>query len=239
MEKDISSDGIRAKLKGMADPEKAVILQRFFKTGPGQYGEGDRFLGITVPKLRRLASVCPADETIAGELLMSEFHEERLFALLCFITIYRKADDAGRERVFETYLANTVRINNWDLVDLSAPQIVGAHLEGRPRGKLYELARSPSLWERRISIIAIFHFIKTKDLADTLKIARLLISDTEDLINKATGWMLREAGKRDLHALRTFLKKHAASMPRTMLRYAIEKMPPDERKFWMGQKNKA
>lgn len=239
MEKDNRVDSIRAQLREMADPEKAKVLMRFFKTGPGEYGEGDRFLGITVPKIRRLASACAGvDLDVAGEFLHSQFHEERLFALLTLVALYKKAGSDGQERVYEMYLANMERINNWDLVDLSAPHIVGTHLEKRPRGSLYELAVSRNLWERRISIVSTLHFIRLHDLTDTLEIARTLLSDKEDLIHKATGWMLREAGKRDLAALQAFLKNHAPSMPRTMLRYSIEKLPPDERAFWLRQKNK-
>ncbi len=239
MGRNVSVDEVRAQLRSMADPDKATVLRRFFKTGPGEYGEGDKFLGIVVPKLRRLASACKGiDENFAREFLHSEFHEERLFALVCLTDIYKRVDGPGRDRVYEMYLANTHRINNWDLVDISAPNIVGDYLHKRPRGKLYELAISGSLWERRIAIVATFHFIRRNDLADTLEIARTLLSDKEELIHKATGWMLREAGKRDLSALRTFLGHHASSMPRTMLRYSIERFTPDERKFWLNQKSK-
>jgi 3-methyladenine DNA glycosylase AlkD len=191
-------------------------------------------LGIVVPKLRSLAWSCKGvDEDFALQFLHSEFHEERLFALLCLIAIYKMRDNTGRGRVYDIYLANTHRINNWDLVDISAPYIVGAHLEQRPRGKLYELALSESLWERRIAIVATFHFIRQNDLNDMLEISRMLLSDKEDLIHKATGWMLREAGKRNVVALISFLESHASSMPRTMLRYAIEKLSPDQRAFWL------
>jgi 3-methyladenine DNA glycosylase AlkD len=239
MGENVSVDEIRERLRGMADPEKATVLRRFFKTGPGEYGEGDKFLGIVVPKLRKLASTCKgADEDFTLTFLHSEFHEERLFALLCLIAIYKKADNTGRDRVYEMYLANTHRINNWDLVDISAPYIVGDYLEKRPRGRLCELALSKSLWERRIAIVATFHFIRQNDLTDTLEIARMLLSDKEELIHKAAGWMLRETGKRDTAALVTFLEHHASSMPRTMLRYAIEKFLPDERASWLRQKTK-
>ena len=239
MRKNDLVDLIRVQLRSVADAEKATQLHRFFKTGPGEYGEGDKFLGIAVPVLRRVASASPdADEDLVGEFLQSEFHEERLFALLCLIAIYKKSGNARQERLYGMYLANTDRINNWDLVDLSAPNIVGSYLEKRPRDRLYELAVSRNLWERRISIIATLHFIRLNDLGDTLEIARLLLSDKEDLIHKATGWMLREVGKRDTAALKVFLKHHAPSMPRTMLRYAIEKLPPDERTLWLAQKTR-
>ena len=237
MLKDERVDLIRTQLRGMADPEKAAVLQRFFKTGPGEYGEGDKFLGIAVPEIRRLALACStADEDFVRGFLYSEFHEERLFALLCLIAIYRKAGNDRQERIYEMYLANTDRINNWDLVDISAPHIVGAYCERRDRGRLYELAVSRSLWERRIAIVATLYFIRLNDLTDALQISRLLLSDQEDLIHKAAGWMLREAGKRDASALKAFLERHASSMPRTMLRYAIEKFPPAERRLWLTQK---
>ena len=239
MERDNRIEVIRTQLRAMANPEKAAVLRRFFKTGPGEYGEGDKFLGITVPQLRRLALACStADEDFVRELLYSEFHEERLFALLCLMAIYKRAGHDGQKRIFEMYLANTDRINNWDLVDISAPQIVGAYLERGDRGRLYELAVSRSLWERRIAIISTLHFIRLNDLTDTLQISQLLLSDQEDLIHKAAGWMLREAGKRDASALKAFLEHHAPFMPRTMLRYAIEKFPPAERRFWLIQKTK-
>jgi len=239
MLKDERVDLIRTQLRGMADPEKAAVLQRFFKTGPGEYGEGDKFLGIAVPEIRRLALACStADEDFVRGFLYSEFHEERLFALLCLIAIYKKADNDRQELIYEMYLANTDRINNWDLVDISAPHIVGAYCERRDRGRLYELAVSRSLWERRIAIVATLYFIRLNDLTDALQISRLLLSDQEDLIHKAAGWMLREAGKRDASALKAFLEHHAPFMPRTMLRYAIEKFPPAERRFWLIQKTK-
>jgi 3-methyladenine DNA glycosylase AlkD len=192
-----------------------------------------------VPRLRKLVLACStADEGFVWEFLHSEFHEERLFALLCLIAIYKKAGDDRQKRIYEMYLAHTDHINNWDLVDISAPYVVGAHLEKRPRNRLYELAASRSLWERRIAIIATLHFIRLNDLTDTLRISRLLLTDREDLIHKAAGWMLREAGKRDTSALEAFLERHASSMPRTMLRYAIEKYPPAERRFWLKQKTK-
>ena len=228
---------IRKEMERLADPGKAVVLSEVFQDGGWRVWGRDRFLGIVVPKLRRLASgYSRISEDVIGELLESQFHEERLFALLCLVTNYANADDAVRDRIYEMYLARTQRINNWDLVDLSAPNIVGKHLEARPRDVLYRLAGSESLWERRIAIIATLHFIRLNDLADTIEISRLLLSDKEELIHKAAGWMLREAGKRDTGVLEAFLKKHASTMPRTMLRYAIEKLSPDERKSWMSRK---
>ncbi|HOW54222.1 MAG TPA: DNA alkylation repair protein [Syntrophorhabdaceae bacterium] len=228
---------VHRRIRALGNEEKAKILQRFFKTGPGQYGEGDRFLGVAVPQLRRLAASFPAlaEDEIAA-VLHSPFHEERLFALLCMMAIFKKADGKLQRRIYDMYLANTRYINNWDLVDISAPHIVGAFLQERQRDPLYRLAVSESLWERRIAIIATLHFIRRSDLADTFGIARLLLGDREDLIRKAVGWMLREAGKRDLGAEESFLEQHAGSMPRTMLRYAIERLPEARRLHWLKRK---
>jgi len=217
-------------LHDLASPLTAEHSQRFFKTGCGQYGEGDQFLGIRVPVLREQAE--KFKDISLGEiqcLLRSAYHEERLCALLLLVQKYSQVSIADRKIVHEFYLKNTRYINNWDLVDLSAHLIVGAHLEDKDRRPLYTLARSKSLWERRIAIIATFHFIKHHQFADTLKIARILLNDQESLIHKATGWMLREVGKRDLVAETGFLKTYYSQMPRTMLRYAIEKFPENER----------
>ncbi len=218
----------------MKSEERARALQRFFKTGPGQYGEGDRFLGIRVPDLRRLVgefqSVTVAESL---ELLRSPLHEERLLALLVMVRLYAKGDRARKKEIFEAYLENTRFINNWDLVDASASQIVGDYLSDRSRKPLYALAGSSDLWERRISIIATFHFIRRGEFDDTLKVAEILLSDREDLIHKAVGWMLREVGKRNLAVEEDFLKRHYAAMPRTMLRYAIEKFPETRRQMYL------
>ncbi|HKS23067.1 MAG TPA: DNA alkylation repair protein [Thermoanaerobaculia bacterium] len=220
-------DDLRRRLRALGDPLRAKHSLRFFKTAPGQYGHGDRFLGLTVPAMRKLVREFRELPLAGAEtLLASPWHEERLVALLILVAQYRHAPDA----VYRLYLANTDRINNWDLVDASAPHIVGAHLETRSRKPLYRLARSKSLWERRIAIVATQHFIRLNDFDDTLAIARLLLDDEHDLIHKATGWMLREAGKRDERVLRAFLEEHAAAMPRTMLRYAIERLP-DRRRY--------
>lgn len=223
----------RKRLRSLADKEHAAVLQRFFKTGPGEYGEGDRFLGLRVPQVRGVAKEFPdlgvAD---AGKLLASALHEERFLALLVLISVYRE-EAAARTGIYRTYLASTERINNWDLVDVSAEHIVGAHLMNRSRRPLYRLARSPLLWDRRIAVMATFHFIRKNDFDETLLLAERLLADEEDLIQKATGWMLREAGKRDAAVLKGFLEKHAAVMPRTMLRYSIEKLSQAERKRWL------
>ena len=226
---------IRKEIERLADPEKAKILQRFFKTGPGQYGEGDVFAGITAPLIRKLVlkhhGISPA---VATELLRSPVHEERLLALLILVEMYRRGDDATRKRIYRLYLKNTRTINSWDLVDLSAEHIVGAWLADRDKKKLYRLAKSKSLWERRIAIVATFHDIKRGIPDHTLALADVLMEDRHDLIHKAVGWMLREVGKRcSADTLRDFLRTRYPFMPRTMLRYAIERFPEEERKAYL------
>lgn len=227
-------DDVRARLREHADPEDAHGLQRFFKTGPGEYGEGDVFIGVRVPALRRLAKelrALPVEDAV--ELLRSPVHEERLLALLILAGAYAKGDDALRGHVFDLYLAHTRLVDSWDLVDSSAADIVGAHLHGGDRSLLDRLARSALLWERRIAIIATFHFIRRGELADTLRVAALLLHDPHDLIHKAVGWMLREVGKRDRDAEETFLREHCRAMPRTMLRYATERFPEPLRQAYL------
>lgn len=225
---------VQKSLRALASPDTASVLQRFFKTGKGEYGEGDVFLGIKVPVLRALAKQQrDADLGTVARLLASKYHEERLFALLLLMQFYQTADDSGRQQAFDLYLGHTARINNWDLVDISAPHIVGRHLQQHPRALLDRLAGSPLLWERRIAIVATLHFIRCHELEDTLRLARLLLHDEHDLIRKATGWMLREAGKRDLAALEGFLRAHHGSMPRTMLRYAIERLELSKRERYL------
>lgn len=221
---------VQARLQALGDPEDARFLQRFFRTGPGEYGEGDRFLGIRVPALRALVREYRgmALEEVA-ELLRSPWHEARLVALLLMADAYARGGEEARDAVYRLYLGGTRWINNWDLVDSSAPHVVGAHLEGRDRGVLEKLARSESLWERRIAILATQHFIRRGDFATTLRIAELLVHDRHNLIHKAVGWMLREVANRDRAAVEPFLRRHLAGMPRTMLRYAIEKFPPELR----------
>jgi 3-methyladenine DNA glycosylase AlkD len=220
------------RLRGSAHAPDAVVLQRFFKTGAGEYGEGDVFLGVRVPAIRRL--VREADAASMGEvigLLGSRYHEERLLALLVLVRRFERGDDRRRREVFGVYLRCMGRVNNWDLVDLSAPNIVGGWLLTRPRGVLRRLVRSGVLWERRIAVLA---FIRAGEYADTLDLCERLLGDTHDLMHKACGWMLREVGKRDRSALVGFLHKHASAMPRTMLRYAIERFPEAERRRWLA-----
>ena len=226
---------IRAELRTLANPAIAAHATRFFKTGPGEYGEGDRFLGIRVPVLRRVARERrAASVTTMFALLRSSLHEERLLALLLLVAAFRPADERGRERIYRGY-ARVIRryVNNWDLVDTSAPDIVGQFLEHRSRQPLFALARSSNLWERRVAMLATFWFIRRNDFADTFAIAELLLADEHDLIHKAVGWMLREAGKRDPKAAQRFLDRHHRAMPRTMLRYAIEKLPAAKRDAYL------
>lgn len=225
---------IQSDLKKLANRKKALALRRFFKTGPGEYGEGDRFLGIKVPELRKLVrKYSGAAISDIKRLLRSPFHEERLLALLLLVETFSAGNEKKQKKIFDIYLRNTVYINNWDLVDLSAVHIVGAYLYGQVRSPLYELARSKNLWERRISIISTFYFIRRDDFRDSLRIAKMLLSDPEDLMHKAVGWMLREVGKRDLKTEEVFLKAHYREMPRTMLRYAIEKFSEDKRQRYL------
>jgi 3-methyladenine DNA glycosylase AlkD len=227
-------DDVRARLREHASPQDALGARRYFRTGPGEYGEGDVFIGVRVPALRRLAKelrALPLDSV--AELLRSPVHEERLLALLLLVGAYAKGDDALRGRVFELYVASTRYVNNWDLVDSSAADVVGAHLAGGDRSLLDRLAASTSLWERRIAIIATLHFIRRGEFADTLRVAALLLRDRHDLIHKAVGWMLREVGKRDRAAEEAFLREHCRGMPRTMLRYAVERFPEPLRRAYL------
>jgi len=219
-----------AELRKAASKETASILQRFFKTGKGEYGEGDKFLGIKVPQIRKIAKRNnDLTFTEIQKALKSKFHEERLCALLILVNKYSTGDEKTKEKITNFYLANTKFINNWDLVDLTAPKILGKYLLNRDREILYTLSISESLWERRISILSTFEFIREKQFQDSLKIAKILLNDEHDLIHKAVGWMLREIGKRDLETEEKFLMKHYKTMPRTMLRYAIEKFPEKKR----------
>jgi len=226
---------IRAQLRALANPAIAIHATRFFKSGPGEYGEGDRFLGIRVPVLRRVAREHrAASVSTMFALLRSPLHEERLLALLLLVAAFKRSDERGRERIYRGYLRAIRRyVNNWDLVDTSAPDIVGQFLERRSRAPLHELARSLNLWERRVAILATFWLIRRNDFADTLSIAELLLTDEHDLIHKAAGWMLREVGNRDAAAAAGFLNRHHRHMPRTMLRYAIEKLPAAARRAYL------
>ena len=226
---------LRKELYGLANPADAKFLQGFFKTGPGQYGAGDKFLGLRVPVLRTLArnyGELSRDDVL--QMLASPWHEERLLALVIMVDAYESGDAAERKIVHRDYLANTRYINNWDLVDASAGGIVGAHLEAGDISLLARLARSKNMWERRIAVVSTFYFIKRDRFGPTLIIAELLLHDTHDLIHKAVGWMLREVGKRDRKVLDGFLRKHYHGMPRTMLRYAIERHPEDVRKKYLA-----
>lgn len=226
---------LKNELKKQADPEKAKLLQRFFKTGKGEYGQGDVFIGVVVPKTRKIVNEHHAKIKINDikPLLHSKIHEERLLALLVLVKKYQKSDEKEKKRIFDLYLANTKHINNWDLVDLSSPNIVGAYLSNKNKSILYKLAKS-HLWDKRIAIISTAYFIRNNDFKDTLKISEILLKDKHDLIHKAVGWMLREVGKRNLAEEERFLKKHYKQMPRTMLRYAIEKFPEQKRKAYLN-----
>ncbi|MCX6356179.1 MAG: DNA alkylation repair protein [Candidatus Aureabacteria bacterium] len=225
---------IRRKIRRSADPQKAKYLKRYFKTGQGEYAEGDIFLGIAMPQLRKFAREHPAlDFQELVQLLRSPIHEERLCALLMLVERYKKSAESDRKRIVAVYLDNTRFINNWDLVDSSAHRILGPYLETKNKKILYALARSENLWERRIAIISTFHFIRGNIFSHTIKIAKILIQDDEDLVHKAVGWMLREVGKRELRVEEDFLKTYHKQMPRMMLRYAIEKFPENKRNSYL------
>jgi len=228
---------IQKRLRDIGDHKKAKELQKFFKTGPGEYGEGDVFLGIIVPQLRKLAKEYQGITLKEVErLLKSSIHDERLLSLLIFVLKYSKGDHAEKKKIYELYLKNIQYVNNWDLIDGSAQYIVGACLMDKGKKPLYLLAQSKSLWARRIAIMSTFHFIKHNIFTETLKISELLLSDQEDLIHKAVGWMLREVGKRHMPTEEAFLKEHYKDMPRTMLRYAIERFPESKRQRYLKGK---
>lgn len=225
---------IQQRVRLLGSEERATASQWFFKTGPGEYGEGDLFLGLDAPTLRKLAKEYrDASLDTLQKLLKSKFHEERALALLILGLKFGKADAAERQEVYDFYLANTDRINNWDLVDCSAPHIVGAFLIDRDNRKLLQLAKSASLWERRIAIVATQYFIRHYEFDMTFKVAEVLLGDREDLIHKAVGWMLREVGKRHFEVEDAFLQIHYRRMPRTMLRYAIERFPESHRQKYL------
>lgn len=221
---------LKKNLYKTADPERAVNYRRFFKTGKGEYGEGDQLIGITVPEIRKVAKKhkdLEIDELT--ELLKSPVHEERMTALIIMTMKYPKDE----ENIYNLYIKNTKYINNWDLVDVTCPRIVGAHLLDKPRDILYEFASSNDIWEKRIAIISTAMFTRNNDFSDTLNISEILLNDTHDLIHKAVGWMLREVGNRDMGVEERFLKKHYKEMPRTLLRYAIEKFPEEKRQRYL------
>lgn len=230
---DIAAD-IQRELETYADPVKREYLPRFFKTGKGQYGEGDKFLGVVVPNTRLVAKRHKdAPFEVMAELLQSQWHECRLCALLMLVERFKKSDEKGRKLIYDFYLSQTARINNWDLVDLSAPGIVGEYLKDKSREDLYRLADSKLLWDQRIAVVSTYTLIKNGDFIDILALAERLLHHPHDLMRKAVGWMLREMGKRDRDLLVQFLEKYCKVMPRTMLRYAIEKFPEEERKEFM------
>ena len=230
-------NSLKKDLLALKNPGKAKILSRFFKTGKGEYGEGDIFLGLTVPQQRQVAKKY-THLTIKElqKLLSSKIHEYRMVALFILMEKYKKAEGKEKEEIFHFYLSNTKNINNWDLVDLSAPNIVGDFLLDSDKKILYQLAKSKNLWERRIAILATYAFIKNGQFEDTLKISEILLKDTHDLIHKAVGWMLREVGKKDQEVEEKFLEKCCQQIPRTMLRYAVEKFSEEKRKFYLNKR---
>jgi 3-methyladenine DNA glycosylase AlkD len=230
----LTAAGIKRQLRAHANPASVAILQGFFKTAPGEYGEGDRFIGVKVPALRTVCRACRGaqlDEVV--KLLHSPIHEERALALLLMVDAFERGDEATRKKIYGLYLANTRFINNWDLVDCSARQIVGGWLRDRSKAPLTRLARSTSLWERRIAMLATFDGLVRRDFSETIRIADLLLADNHDLIHKAVGWLLREVGKRDGAAERAYLATRYKRMPRTMLRSAIERFPEAERQKYL------
>ena len=225
---------IKYEIRKLANKKTAEHSQRFFKTGKGQYGEGDIFLGIRAPVLRKIAKkfrrISLAE---VSKLLESKFHEERLLSILMLVNLFKSGDEDDQELIYELYLDKTKFINNWDIVDISAGNIVGAFLFEKDKAPLYRLVFSENLWERRIAIVATFYFIRNDEFDDTLKIAEILFTDKEDLIHKAVGWMLREVGKRVIEIEEEFLEAHYLKMPRTMLRYAIERFPETRRRMYL------
>jgi 3-methyladenine DNA glycosylase AlkD len=226
---------VRRELAAVASPEKAKASARFFKTGPGQYGEGDKFWGVTVPDQRRIARAYRALPLMeVAKLFASHMHEERLTGILILVDRYSRGDDRAKQEAFDFYLRHLKHVNNWDLVDASAPYIVGRHLRTRDRALLYRLAKSKRLWERRVAMVSTLGLVAAGEHADALAVAELLLEDAEDLMHKAVGWVLREVGKRiGPDILRGFLRKHVRRMPRTALRYSIEQFGPVERKNWL------
>lgn len=228
---------IRASLREHADEAQAKNLQWFFKTGPGEYGEGDKFLGLKVPVIRKIANA-NTDLTFTDlqKLLNSKYHEERLAALLILVKKFPKSSEEDKEKIYRFYLDNLPNINNWDLIDLSAPHITGEYLLTRDKKILFKLAGSGNLWKKRVAVLTTFRFIKEMKFETSLKICLILLHDEHDLIHKAVGWMLREIGKRDIVIEEKFLKTHYKTMPRTMLRYAIEKFPERKRQAYLKGK---
>ncbi len=233
----MTAEDLKAALQKHATADDAAFLQRFFKTGKGQYGEGDQFIGVRVPATRRVCrefKALPLAEV--QKLLDSPVHEHRLAAVILLAINYPKASQPDKQAMYDLYLKNVYagRINNWDIIDVTAPQMVGAHLQNRPRTVLIELAKSDSIWQKRVAILASSWYIRTGDPATTLDLLDILLHDPHDLIQKACGWMLREIGKRiDPKILTNYLDQHASHMPRTTLRYAIEHLPPERRQRYL------
>lgn len=232
----ISYQNLLKDLHRLKNPAMIKRFKRFFKTGKGEYGEGDQFLGLTVPQVRQIAAKyknLPLGHI--QKLLRNKIHECRLSALIIVIGQYRKGSTTVRKNIFDLYLRNTAHVNNWDLVDVSAHKIVGPFLAHKEKSALMKLAKSDSVWERRISVLATFHYIAQRRFKTALRIARMLLHDQHDLIHKAAGWMLREVGKKDQTVLEKFLDQYGQVMPRTMLRYAIEKMSAEKRKYYLAR----
>lgn len=226
--------GLKQDLQKLRNEEKIKVYSNFFKTGKGEYGEGDQFLGISVPEQRKIArKYHDLNLDDIRDLLTSKIHEHRLTALLILVEKHNKSNDKTKQEIFDFYFENAKMVNNWDLVDLTADKIVGAYLIDKDKSILYNLAKSDNIWERRIAIVSTYNFIKNNKLDETFKIAEILMKDKHDLIHKAVGWMLREVGKRDQKEEEKFLVKHYKNMPRTMLRYAIEKFDEEKRKFYL------
>ena len=232
----MNAEDVRSSLQQVADPLRAKNSAWFFKTGPGQYGEGDQFIGVTVPAQRKVATAyreLPLSEAL--DLVRSPVHEHRLTALFILVYQYRKGDQDTKKQIASFYHKNRACVNNWDLVDSSAPYILGDYLRTHSPNVLFRLAASKSIWDRRMAILSTFAFIKVGQFDLTFKIAEMLLNDKEDLIHKAMGWALREVGKKDPQALRNFLDQHAGSMPRTALRYAMERLSPEERRLYLSR----
>jgi 3-methyladenine DNA glycosylase AlkD len=227
---------LKKTVRKQSNPEKGKFLQRFFKTGKGEYAEGDVFAGITVPVLRKISrQFMDLSLNDLSKVIKSKIHEERLIALFILVDKMKKANEKEREKIYKFYLKNLKSVNNWDLVDLSADKIIGEYLFDKKKDLLFKLVKG-NIWERRIAVLSAFNFIKKNDYKTTLRLCRILLNDEEDLIHKATGWMLREIGKRDLKTEEDFLKLYYKKMPRTMLRYAIEKFPERKRKSYLNGK---
>ncbi|MBR3899624.1 MAG: DNA alkylation repair protein [Elusimicrobiaceae bacterium] len=233
------ADIILQHLSDLSNPKTAAVQLRFFKTGPGEYGEGDRFLGVTLPQTRHVVKefFMRADWTDLEKLFACEWHEARACAVLILVAKFEKAKTAGdRKKIFDFYVAHLPRANNWDLIDISAYKIIGAYLaDKKDRGLLFKLAQSENLWEQRAAVVSTMYFVKRGEFGPTIALAEKFFTHQHDLMHKATGWLLREVGKKDERVLRDFLDKHAARMPRTMLRYSIEKLTPEQKKIYMGK----